>query len=129
MNVYLAYSDSVNLTREEQTEIDEKTKKAREEFSKGFKRGIIFSLAAYSFYSLTTSAVHAADSKVPSVTPQTPGSNNTVNPAPTSKPGFKSLAYGTKGAARAIFGDNGDFYIGLGCALVFIVVGRIMNHD
>ena len=45
------------------------TKKSREEFSKAFVRGVSFSLAAYSLYSLTTSA---AESNVPK-TPEDTG--------------------------------------------------------
>ena len=37
MSAFLAYSYSTGLTKEEQTEIDKKTKYSREEFSKGFK--------------------------------------------------------------------------------------------
>ena len=56
MSAYLAYLYSTGLTKKEQTEIDEKTKKSREEFSKGFVKGAIFLLAAYSLYSLTDGA-------------------------------------------------------------------------
>ena len=44
MSAYLAYLYSTGLTKKEQTEIDEKTKKSREEFSKGFVKGASFSL-------------------------------------------------------------------------------------
>lgn len=132
MSAYLAYSYSTNLTIKEQTEIDEKTKKSREEFSKGFVRGISFSLAAYSLYSLTTSAAYAAESNVPATTP---GDTGAVEPKPTSKPGFKPLSDGTKGTfvggASAICGaafQSGDFYIGLTCALLLVVAGIVINR-
>ena len=100
MAAYLAYSYSTGLTKKEQIEIDKKTKKSREEFSKGFVKGASFSLAAYSLYSLATSAAYAADSNVPA-TPQTPGDTGAVQPAPAlkpAKPGFKPLSEGSKGA-------------------------------
>ena len=132
MSAYLAYSYSTGLTKKEQTEINEKTKKSREEFSKGFVKGASFSLAAYSLYSLTTSAAYAADSNVPGPAPQTPGA---VQPTPTPKPGFKPLSEGTKGAyvggASAICGaalQSGDFYLGIACAFVLVVGGIVINR-
>ena len=68
MSALLGYSYSTgltNLTKEEESEINQKTKKSREEFAKGFGKGASFSLAAYSLYLLTTSAAYAADSNVP----------------------------------------------------------------
>ena len=135
MSAYLAYSYSTGLTKKEQIKIDEKTKKSREEFSKGFVKGASFSLAAYSLYSLTTSAAYAADSNVPETAPKTPGDTGAVNPTPTPKPGFKPLAEGTKGAyvggASAICGaalQSGDFYLGLACAFLLVVGGVIINR-
>jgi hypothetical protein len=135
MTAYLAYSYSTGLTKKEQIEIDEKTKKCREEFSKGFVKGASFSLAAYSLYLLTTSAAYAADSNVPATTPKTPGDTGAVQPTPTPKPGFKPLSEGTKGAfvggASAICGaalQSGDFYLGLGCAFLLVVGGIVINR-
>ena len=135
MSAYLAYSYSTGLTKKKQTEIDEKTKKSREEFSKGFVKGASFSLAAYSLYSLTTSAAYAADSNVPATAPKTPGDTGAVQPAPTSKPGFKPVSEGTKGAyvggASAICGaalQSGDFYLGLACAFLLVVGGIVINR-
>jgi len=135
MSAYLAYSYSTGLTKEEQTKIDEKTKKSREEFSKGFVKGTSFSLAAYSLYSLTTSAACAADSNVPQTAPKTPGDTGAVQPTPTPKPGFKPLTNGTKGAyvggASAVCGaalQSGDFYLGLACAFLLVVGGIVINR-
>ena len=135
MSAYLAYSYSTGLTKKEQTEIDEKTKKSREEFSKGFVKGASFSLTAYSLYSLTTSAAYAADSNVPETAPKIPGDTGAVQPTPTPKPGFKPLSEGTKGAfvggASAICGaalQSGDFYLGLACAFLLVVGGVIINR-
>lgn len=132
MSAFLAYSYSTGLTKKEQTEINEKTKKSREEFTKGFVKGGSFSLAAYSLYSLTTSAAYAADSNVPA--PKTPGDTGAVK-QPTPKPGFKPLTEGTKGAfvggASAICGaalQSGDFYLGLACAFLLVVGGIIINR-
>ena len=135
MSAYLAYSYSTGLTKEEQTKIDEKTKKSREEFSKGFVKGTSFSLAAYSLYSLTTSAAYAADSNVPQTAPKTPGDTGAVQPTPTPKPGVKPLTNGTKGAyvggASAICGaalQSGDFYLGIACAFLLVVGGIVINR-
>ena len=131
MSAYLAYSYSTGLTKKEQIEIDEKTKKSREEFSKGFVKGASFSLAAYSLYSLATSAAYAADSNLP----KPPGDTGAVQPTPTPKPGFKPLSEGTKGAyvggASAICGaalQSGDFYLGLACAFLLVVGGIVINR-
>ena len=135
MSAYLAYSYSTGLTKKEQIKIDEKTKKSREEFSKGFVKGASFSLAAYSLYSLATSAAYAADSNVPETAPKTPGDTGAVNPTPTPKPGFKPLAEGTKGAyvggASAICGaalQSGDFYLGVACAFLLVIGGIVINR-
>ena len=134
MSAFLAYSYSTGLTKEKQIEINEKTRKSREKFTKGFVKGASFSLAAYSLYSLTTSAAYAADSNVP--TPKTPGDTGAVQqPKPTSKPGFEPLSDGTKGAyvggASAICGaalQSGDFYLGLACAFMLVVGGIVINR-
>jgi len=96
-------------------------------------KGASFSLAAYSLYSLSTSAACAADSDVPA-TPKTSGDIRAVQPAPASKPGFKLLSEGTKGAyvgkASAICGaalQSGDF-IGLACAFLLVVEGIVINR-
>jgi hypothetical protein len=132
MSSYLAYSYSTGLTKEEEIKIDEKTKKSREEFSKGFVKGASFSLAVYTLYSLTTSAAYAADSNVPATTPKDTGA---VQPAPTSKPGMKPLGDGPKGAfvggASAICGaalQSGDFALGVTCAFLLVVGGIIINR-
>ena len=97
-------------------------------------KGASFSLAAYSLYSLATSAAYAADSNVPA-TPKTPGDTGAVKPTPASKPGFKPLSEGTKGAyvggASAICGaalQSGDFFLGLACAFLLVVGGVVINR-
>lgn len=59
-----------------------------------------------------------------------------VQPAPTSKPGFKPLSDRTKGAylggtsgicAAAL--QSRDFYIGVACAFVLIVGGIVVNLE
>lgn len=134
MTAYLAYSYSTGLTKKEQIEIDEKTKKSREEFSKGFVKGASFSLATYCVYSLATSAAYAADSNIPGTTPKGTGGVQPA-PGPTSKPGFKPLSEGTKGTfvggASAICGaalQSGDFYLGLACAFLLVVGGIVINR-
>lgn len=133
MSAFLAYSYSTGLTKQEQIQIDKKTKKSREEFTKGFVKGASFSLAAYSLYLLSRSAAYAADSNVPAPGPKTPGDTGAVQPTPTSKPGFKPLSDGTKGAyvggASAICGQSGDFYLGLACAFLLVVGGIVINRS
>ena len=138
MNSYLAYSYSTGFTKEEQTKIDEKTKKSRQEFTKGFIKGTSFSLAAYSFYLLTTSAAHAADSNVPQPAPKTPGDTVPVQPTPTPptpKPGFKpvsekakGLYVGVAGSVCAAAAQTGDFFLGLACVGLLVIGGIIMNR-
>jgi hypothetical protein len=134
MSAFLAYSYSTRLTKKEQTEINEKTKKSREEFTKGFVKGASFSFAAYSLYSLTTSTAYAADSNVPA--PKTHGDTGAIQPpTPKPKPRFGPLAEGPKGAfvvgASAICGaalQSGDFYLGLACAFMLVVGGIVINR-
>nr|YP_010283340.1 hypothetical protein MKU01_pgp034 [Psammodictyon constrictum]ULD16459.1 hypothetical protein [Psammodictyon constrictum] len=121
MSSYLAYSYSIGLTKEEQIKIDEKTKKSREEFSKGFVKGASFSLSAYTLYSLATSAAYAAD--------------GIVQPAPNSKPGMKPLGERPKGAfvggASAICGaalQSRDFVLGAAFAFLLVIGGIIINR-
>lgn len=130
MSVYLAYSYSTGLTKKEQIEIDEKTKKCREEFSKGFIKGASFSLAASSLYLLTLSAAYAADVPLPA-----PGDAGAVQPAPAVKPEFKPLSEGSKGAfvggASAICGvalQSGDFCLGLAFAFLLVMGGIVINR-
>lgn len=132
MSAYLAYSYSSNLTIKEQTYIDKKTKKSRKEFSKGFVKGVSFSLIAYFLYSLTTFATYAEESNIPT----TPRDTVAVESKPTSKPGFKLLTDGTKGTfvggASAICGaalQSGDFYLGLACAFLLVIGGIIINRQ
>lgn len=70
MSSYLAYSYSSNLTTKERDKIDLRTKKSREEFSRGFSTGITLSVAAYSVYSLF--APKAAYELEPIKTPDSP---------------------------------------------------------
>ena len=135
MTSYLAYSYSTGLTKKEQIEIDKKTKKSREEFCSGFIKGTSFSLAAYSLYSMSTSAAYAADSNVPA-TPKPPADTGVAQPTPDAKPEFKPLSESTRGAyvggASAVCGaasQSGDFYLGLACAFLLVVGGIIINRS
>ena len=91
-------------------------------------KGASFSLAVYSLYSLSTSAAYAADSNVPA-TPKTPADTGVVKPAPTSKPGFKPLSEGVRGAYVGGAGAVcGDFYLGLACAFLLVIGGIVINR-
>ena len=137
MSGYLAYLYSTGLTEKEQNKIDKKTKRCREEFSKGFVKGTSFSLAAYSLYALTTSPAYAVDSNASQIAPKTPVDTGTgvVQPTPSPKPGFKPLADGTRGTyiggASAVCSaalQSGDFYLGLACAFLLVVGGIVINR-
>jgi len=127
------YGYCINLTEQEKLEIDKKTKKFREDFSKGFAKGARFSLAVYALYSLTTSAAHAADSNVPATTPEGTGA---VQPALSSEPGMEPLNDGPKGTfiggASSICGaalQNGDFALGVACAFLLVAGAIIVNRS
>jgi len=126
MSAFLAYSYSTGLTKKEQTAINEKTKKSREEFTKGFVKGASFSLAAYSLYLLTTSAAYAADSNVPAPGPKTPG--EAVQPTPISEATRGTFVGGASAICAAAL-QSGDFYLGLGCAFLLVVGGIIINRS
>jgi hypothetical protein len=138
MSVYLAYSYSTNLTDEERIKVDSRVEKSREDFSKGFQKGMKVSFSMYSIFLLvksTTTLVHAVD--VPAGTPDfnvhpEPG---LVVPVAEPKPGMKPLNEGTKGAfvggSTAICGaalQSGDFALGLACAFLLVVGAIIMNR-
>lgn len=83
---------------------------------------------------MATSAAYAADSNPPA--PKTCGDIGAVQPAPTSKPGFKPLSDGTKGTyvggARGICAaalQSRDFYIGVAYAFLLIVGGIVVNRE
>ena len=114
MSAYLAYSYSIGLTKEEQIKIDKKTKKSREEFSKGFAKGASFSLATFVLYLMATSAAYAVDPKVPAG----PGAT-----CPNPDPGV--------GGASAICGaalQSRDFTLGVAFACLLVVGGIIINR-
>ena len=133
MSVHLAYSYSTGLTKKEQTEIDNKTKKCRKKFSKAFVKVTSFSLAAYFLYSLTTSSVaHAENSNLSTAASKTAKDTGSIQPAPTSnvsKPGFKPLSEGTKSAYISVTSEiceaaaqSSNFYLGLACAFLLVVI-------
>jgi hypothetical protein len=141
MAIYLGYPYTTGFTKEEQIQIDEKTKESRKEFSKGFVKGATLSVIGYSLYKSATSAAHAADVPAPATPPGAgapavnPAPAGAVNPAPVSKPGFQPLSEVVKGAfvggATGICGvalQSGDFFLGLACGFLLIVGGIIMNR-
>lgn len=130
MTSYLAYSYNVGLTKKKQLKIDKKAKKSRKDFSKGFIKGANLSLAAYSLYSLATSAAYAEDLCSSSPKPPEP-----VKDIAKPKPGFKPLSPGTKGVAISEAGgvctaalQSGDFILGLMFAILLIGIGVINNR-
>jgi hypothetical protein len=142
MSSYLAFSYSVNLTEEEKIEVDSRVKKSRKDFGKGFRKGMKVSLSVYSIFLLvqsTTTPVDAADvPTVPTGTPEPGAIAPVARPGagvPVVKPGMKPLNEKTKGmfvgGASAICGaffQSGDFAIGIGCALLLVIGGIVINR-
>lgn len=138
MSSYLAYSYIIGLTKKEWDEIDLRTKKSREEFSRGFSTGTTISLAAYFAYSVySLCAPSAAYAIEPIVKPDSPMPE--VAPAPTevapTQPGFKPLSKGSRGAyigavttICGVASQSGDFLLGLACAGLLIVGGIVINR-
>jgi len=137
MSTYLAYLYSTNLTTKERDEIDLRTKKSREEFSRGFSTGTAISLVAYSVYSLfAPSAAYALDPVVKpnSLVPEVAPPPSQVAPTQPG-PGFKPLSDGSRGAfigavstICATAAQSRDFLLGLACAGLLVVVGIIVNR-
>ena len=137
MTAYLAYSYSTGLTKEEKIEIEERVTKSQQEFRRGFIKGTTFSLTAYSVYLLTTSVAHASD--VPAVDTNGPAAapkDTCVAPKPDSRPGFKPLGDGPKGAfiggasticATAL--QTGDFYLGVACSVLLVIGAIVVNRS
>ena len=61
MNSCLSYSYSTGLNPEKENEINQKVKKSREKFPKGFAKGASYSFEAYSVYSMVITSAHGAD--------------------------------------------------------------------
>jgi len=132
MSAYLAYSYSINLVEEERIRIDSRVEKGRNDFGKGFQKGIKVSLSMYSIFLLVKSTAHAAD-----VPAGTPDFNVCPEPSvvPVAKPGMKPLSEGTKGAfvggSSAICGaalQSGDFALGLACAFLLVIGAMVVNR-
>jgi hypothetical protein len=128
MSAYLAYSYSINLTEEERIEIDSKVKKSRNNFTKGFQKGIKLSLLTYSILLLLKSTAYAGD-----LPPHVPA--DVCPEPPVSKPGMKPLNEKTKGAfvgassticATAL--QTGDYALGIACAFLIVIGAIIINR-
>ena len=141
MSAYLAYSYSTNLTDEEKIKIDQQVEENRENFGKGFQKGMQISLSMYSIFLLlrsTSTPAYAADVPDSTPTPETCPELGPVVPA-KPKPGMKPLGEGSKGAfvggASAICGaalQSRDFLLGLACAFLLVIGGIVINrppHD
>ena len=136
MSGYLAYSYSTGLTKDEEIEIQERVTKSQQEFGRGFRKGMTFSLTVYSVYSLTTSVAHASDVPAGDINgPAAVPKETSVAPKPDSRPGFKPLGDGPKGAfiggasticATAL--QTGDFYLGLACAGLLVIGAIVVNR-
>jgi len=133
MSAYLAYSYSMNLVEEERIKIDSRVEKGRNDFGKGFKKGMKVSLSMYSILLLVKSTTHAAD--VPAGTPDFNVCPEPGSVVPVAKPGMKPLGEGTKGAfvggASTICGaalQSGDFALGLACAFLVVIGAIVINR-
>ena len=146
MNAYLDYSYNTGLTTKK-NEIDEKIKKSKEQFAKGFVKGTTLSLKAYALYSLLTCAAYAADRNLSETPGKTSGNTGTAKPVigprkrlvrlkpggrakPTSslvsKSGFKSLF------SAILFGDatyeSDHFHLDMTCTFLVFMASIIINR-
>lgn len=135
MSAYLAYSYSVCFTEKEQTEIDKKVDRNREEFCRGFRTGTKISLSVYFAYLFLATTAHAKDSCPDPGQVAPPANNGAVQPKPNDRPRFKPLSEGTKGTflggASAICAaalQSGDFFLGLSCAALLVIGGILVNR-
>jgi len=123
---------------QEKTDVDLQIKKNRQEFIRGFRRGMKISVSIYSILILFQSTIAANASDIPHQAPDrdlVPVNPIPVGLVPIPKPGMKPLSATTKGAfvggassicTAAI--QSGDFLLGFGCAMLFVIAGILMNR-
>jgi hypothetical protein len=93
MSIHLTYSYTTNLTTKEKTDVDLKVKKNREEFLRGFRKGMKMSISIYSILTLLQSTIIAANaSDIPLPSPPgnpvpMPGNPVPGYPVPVPMPG------------------------------------------
>jgi hypothetical protein len=146
MSIHLTYSYTTNLTTKEKTDVDLKVKKNREEFLRGFRKGMKMSISIYSILTLLQSTIIAANaSDIPLPSPPgnpvpmpgnpVPGYPVPVGLVPILKPGMQPFSAATKGAfvgaGTAICSaalQTGDFALGFSCAMLVVIAGIVMNR-
>jgi hypothetical protein len=157
MSIHLTYSYTTNLTTKEKTDVDLKVKKNREEFLRGFRKGMKMSISIYSILTLLQSTIIAANaSDIPLPSPPgnpvpgypvpvpmpgnpvpvpVPGNPVPVGLVPILKPGMQPFSAATKGAfvgaGTAICSaalQTGDFALGFSCAMLVVIAGIVMNR-
>lgn len=101
------------------------TKKAGEEFLKGFVTGSSLSLTSYFFFLLTASKANA-------VKPVGLFKYSLIAPKRHSRPldeSTKGLFTDGAGAICTAAIQSGDFTLGVACSFLLIIVGIIMNRS
>ena len=136
MSLYLGYSYSSCLSKEEEEEINKRVRESRKEFCKGASDSLKVCLTIQSIYSLTTQAAYASDQ-----CPNTPGQVPANTPAkdvakPKPKPGFKPLTRRQVGASTSAGGTicaiaiaSGDYLLGGACIMLVFVFLNIVNRN
>lgn len=135
MSLYLSYSYSSCLSKEEEEEINKRVRESRKQFCKGVSDGLKVCLTVQSLYSLTTQAAYANDQ-----CPNTPGQGPTNTNTPAKdvakpKPGFKPLTRRQLGASTSAGGTiyaiaiaSGDYLLGGACIMLVFVFLNIVNR-
>lgn len=132
MSLYLGYSYSSSLSKEEEEEMNKRVRESRKEFCKGASDGLKVCLTVQSIYSLTTQAAYASDQS-----PNTPANTPAKDVAkPKPKPGFKPLTRRQVGASTSAGGTicaiaiaSGDYLLGGACIMLVFVFLNIVNRN
>jgi hypothetical protein len=117
MTSFLGYNYSRNLTEAEKAEVEKKTEKARQAFSKGFVEASRVSVPALLFL-VTASISRAAD--VPVETPPSNVSNVSKN---VSAPAYVG------GASLLAALDSGDYALGAVFGVGILVLGLVFTRN
>ena len=128
MSLYLGYSYSSGLSKEEEQKINKRVHESRKELCKGASDSLKVCLTVQSIYSLTTQAAYASD-QCPANTP----GKDVAKPKP--KPGFKPLTRRQVGASTSAGGTicaialaSGDYLLGGACVMLVFVFLNIVNR-
>ena len=120
MTAYLGYSYSIGLKKPEIQKIDQRIKNSKQEFIKGFLKGISLSITIQCLYSFITYPAYAENQNLPKTAGKTP-EKTLIRP----KLGFRSL-YTAILTGGVTFRD--DLYFGMLCGFVLAIANIIINE-